>query len=113
MGFRKLLVAAIVACLGVFAHAATASAGDFVVGVDEDALQWGNPELTTSVAEALGLQAIRISLPWTPGQTQLAPADAAQLDRAVVASWGLRVVVTVSGRAEDAPTTEEARNEFC
>ena len=113
MGFRKLLVAAIVACLGVFAHAATASAGDFVVGVDEDALQWGNPELTTSVAEALGLQAIRISLPWTPGQTQLAPVDAAQLDRAVVASWGLRVVVTVSGRAEDAPTTEEARNEFC
>src|SRR5438552_9176667 len=113
MGFRKLLVAAVLACAGLCAHVGAAGAGGFVVGVDEDALKWGDPQLTTSVAEALGLQAIRISLPWTPGQTQLAPADEEQLDRAVVASWGLRVVLTVSGRPEDAPATDEARGQFC
>ena len=94
-------------------HAPSASADDFFVGVDEDAVKWGHTELANSVARALGLRAIRITLPWRAGETRLSTLNRQYLDRAIVGSWGLRIVVSVYGSATDTPRTEEARSQFC
>ena len=59
--------------------------GRLAADVLADALQTGDPQLTTSIANALGVQAIRIVVPWTPGETTLSGTEEQQLDNAVVA----------------------------
>ncbi len=54
-----LLVLVLAAALGGLAGAPAQAAPGFFVGVDEDAPLWGRSQLTTSVAGALGLKAIR------------------------------------------------------
>jgi hypothetical protein len=66
-----------------------------------------------AVARDLGLQAFRITVPWEPGQTSPAPATAADLDHAVAATFGLRLVLAVYGRGVDAPRTDAARSAYC
>jgi hypothetical protein len=61
----------------------------------------------------LGATAIRITLGWHPGQTELSDADRAQLNELVPQAFGLRIVVAVFGAATDAPETEEARTTYC
>lgn len=55
-----LLVLVLAAALGGLAGAPAQAAPGFFVGVDEDAPLWGRSQLTTSVAGALGLKAIRV-----------------------------------------------------
>src|SRR5438552_11498140 len=110
---RRLLLAVVAACLGTGVFAGAAGADGFLVGVDENALQTGDPQLTTSIAEALGVQAIRIAVPWTPGETALSGTEEQQPDNAVVAAWGLSIVDTIIGSAQDAPRTDAARSQYC
>jgi hypothetical protein len=111
-GSVVLALLAALACVAAF-QAPRASADDFFVGVDEDAVKWGHTELANSVARALGLRAIRITLPWHTGETRLSSLNRQYLDRAIVGSWGLRVVVSVYGSPADTPRTEESRSQFC
>src|SRR5437868_13453606 len=99
----RILVAAVAACLAVSVHAAAAAAGGFFVGVDEGQAEWANPQLTTSVAAALGVQAVRIPVPWTPGETAPSATESQQLAALIRAAWGLRVVLPVSGAPAAAP----------
>jgi hypothetical protein len=85
----------------------------FFVGTDEDALLWGNSQQVSSVARTLGLRSVDVTLPWKPGQTQVAAADQAALQRLSFDAWGIRIVVRVWGRAADAPRTTEARAQYC
>lgn len=110
---RLALVLALVAALGSALHAPRAEAADFFVGVDEDAVKWGQTELANAVARTLGVKAIRVTVPWRPGETRLSSLNRQYLDRAIVGSWGLRVVVSVYGGATDAPRTEAARAQYC
>jgi hypothetical protein len=93
--------------------AAPAAAPPFFVGTDEDALLWGNSQQVSSVARTLGLRSVDVTLQWKPGQTQVAAADQAALQRLSVEAWGIRVVVRIWGRAADAPRTAEARTQYC
>lgn len=95
------------------AHASPAAPPSFFVGADEDALVWGNSAQTASIARGLGLRALRITLQWRPGQTKLSPAYQDALNRLLLDAWGLRVVVSVYGKATDAPRTDEARAQYC
>ncbi len=108
--WRRLLVAV----LAGLALASPASAGTgLFVGLDEDAVKWGRSQLTSSVAQALGVSAVRITIPWQPGQSRV-PGDYRQLlDRVVAGTWGLRLVVSVYGSADQAPRTEVARAQYC
>jgi hypothetical protein len=72
-----------------------------------------NPGLTMPDARQLGLGAVHVFLTWRPGQTVLSASDAAALDATVAAASGARVVVTVDGKALDAPTTGDARSAYC
>ena len=107
-----LALAAAILASGGF-RTAPASAGDVFVGADEDSLLWGAPQPPGAIARALGLKAIRVTVQWQPGQTSLPPMYRRALDRAVGDSWGLRLVVSVYGRAADTPRTPEARGQFC
>ncbi len=112
---RRLLVLALIGALAAAFQVARASAAapSFFVGTDEDALLWGNSQQTATLARTLGLRSIRITLQWRPGQTQLAPAYRRAIAKLLLDTWGIRVVVSVYGRAEDAPRTSVARGQYC
>ncbi len=111
---RRLLALGFAVVAAAVVHAPRAGAGgDFFVGVDEDAVRWGRTELAASVLRSLGVKAVRVALPWHAGQTQLSAPDRQLIDRAVVGSWGLRLVVSVYGTAAETPRTEEARGQYC
>lgn len=113
LGLSRLRLLVLVAVSSAaFATPAVAGNGLFV-GVDEDAVKWGPSQLAASVSRALGLKAVRVTLGWEPGQTTLSGQDAAQFDRAVVGTWGMRVVVAVYGRSDDAPQSDDARSQYC
>jgi hypothetical protein len=112
---RRLLVVASVLALAGATHvsSAPAAAPPFFVGVDEDAILWGNSQQVSSVARTLGLRGGDITLQWAPGQTQVPAAYQLALQRLVLDSWGIRVVVRIWGRAQDAPRTDQARAQYC
>jgi hypothetical protein len=115
LGVRLLLVALVATLGGAIRPAATpaASQRSFFVGADEDSLLWGNSQQTATIARSLGLRSIRITLQWRPGATKVPPEYQRVLDRLQLDTGGLRVVVSVYGKATDAPVTEAARTQFC
>lgn len=99
--------------LGALVHVPPAPAAPgLLVGATEDAFVW-YPDRAAAVAHELGLTAVRVSLAWTPGQSELTTADAAAVDDMVAAALGLRVVVTIYGKAAAAPRDDAGRNAYC
>ncbi len=110
----RLLLAAIIGTLFVAFQAATALAGPgMIVGADEDSLVWGSAQQSASNGRALGLKAIRITRQWHPGESKVPSDFQDTIYRIVGEVSGLRIVVSLYGRAEDAPRTDEARQQFC
>jgi hypothetical protein len=120
----RLLVAALVAVLGAALQSGSAPAAkarpagkaatrSFFVGTDEDSLLWGNSQQTASIARSLGLRAIHITMRWQPGQTQVTAVYQRLLDKLQLDTGGLRLVVSVYGKATDAPQTDAARGQYC
>jgi fibronectin type 3 domain-containing protein len=105
-----LAVATTLAAVGA---ASGAPPGGMFVGFTEDLPK----EIgTTAVAPAtdLGAGAFRITLIWSPGQTQLLAADATKLDRATAATAGLRLVLAVHANAGfKAPVDAAGRDSYC
>jgi hypothetical protein len=105
-----------VACLALafaLAPAARADPGLFV-GVDDDLAKWlKNPHASIAVERDLGLRAVRYSVRWQPGRSALDPETRGELARAVPAAFGLRVVLSITGTAHDAPLDETARDTYC
>ena len=108
-----LTLLALVATLGPVALSSSASSRTFLVGVDEDAPKWGRSHSVAAVSRTLGLKAIRITVPWEPGESRLSSAERRTLGDAVVTLSRLRIVVAVYGAPEAAPQDEPARLEFC
>ena len=113
LGFVSLVAAAVAAAL--VAGAARAGSG-LVVGVDDDTLKWApaaDGRTALAAMHDLGVTAVRITVPWYPGETRLAVADRKPLDRAMIAAWGSRVVLAVYGKPDDAPQTADDRTQYC
>ena len=107
---RTLLVGVVAALV-----AASGAAGGtkLIVGVTEDGLKY-EPGPTRRDAQALGIDAVRITLTWRPGRLRPTAEQRADLDRATSGARDLRIVLSVFGeRAVFAPTTERRRDEFC
>ena len=83
------------------------------MGVDEDGGKWGHAGETRAFAADLGLEALRVTVPWRAGESQLTASERAILDKAMSATSGMRVVLSVFGRAEDSPRTKASRTAFC
>jgi hypothetical protein len=71
--------------------------------------------VTLAYARDLGIRAVRVTVPWRPGETQLAVVDREPVDRMILATWAarFRVVLAVYGRAVDAPQTDADRDGYC
>jgi hypothetical protein len=111
---RRLLLATTVALLAAAVQAVPALGGPgMIVGADEDMFVWGNAQEAASNARMLGLKAVRITHQWHPGESKV-PADFQDTIYRIVGDVsGLRVVVSLYGRPDDAPRTDEARQQFC
>jgi hypothetical protein len=108
---RATLAVAVLVLVG-WAPAAPAAPG-LIVGVTDDGFLWRGPSAVSAAGE-LGLTAVRVTVPWTPGRSQLSDADSARLDAVLpAAAAGLRVVVTVFGKAAAAPQDDAARDAYC
>jgi hypothetical protein len=112
---RTLLASLALAC----ALTGTAQAGSgLLVGVADDTLKWSDKptaQRALTYTRDLGLRAIRVTVPWTPGQTRLSVLDRRPIDRMILATWGggLRVVLAVYGSADAAPQTDAQRDTYC
>ncbi len=110
-----MLLFALIGTIGaaLYATPALAAGSSFFVGADEDSLLWGSSQETASIARGLGLRSIRITLQWHPGETKVSAEYQRLLDKLQLDTGGLRVVVSVYGKAADAPRTDAARGEYC
>lgn len=105
--------AGLVALVAAVIWAAPASAAPgLTVGLAEDNLKWRTAE-SVAVARDLGVTAFRVTVRWNTGQTVLDGMERTALDRAVPASWGLRLVVSVLGPAREPPVDAAGRSAYC
>jgi hypothetical protein len=84
-----------------------------LVGVDDDTLKWtSNPLAVVAWQESLGVQAVRIWVPWE-GEIRPAGPVPTELARAEQAAKRTRVVLAVFGFARSTPKTPVAQARFC
>jgi hypothetical protein len=112
---RILAACALLAC--TFAGTARPAPG-LLVGVADDSLKWTDTpraQRALGYTRDLGIRAVRVTVPWRPGETRLGVDDRRPVDRMILATWGggLRVVLAVYGAADDAPQTDGARADYC
>jgi hypothetical protein len=115
LGAARSLAALAVAAVALAAVPAAAQAGEgFFVGVADDDLKFDSGRSAGAV-RSLGASAVRVSLLWSRGQTELGWTDRVWLDRATAAAGGdLRVVLAVYGvSGAHAPLDEGAREQYC
>jgi hypothetical protein len=117
---RILAACAALACgFALPGTAGTAHGGSgLLVGVADDSLKWtdkGQAQVALAHTRDLGLRAVRVTVPWKPGETKLPLDQRGPVDRMILATWGrgLRVVLSVYGSTGDAPQTDAQRDDYC
>ena len=107
----SISLVALVLASPVSAHAATG----LLVGVHEDQIKWRTqPNPILPAVRTLGLDAMRVTLRWRPGRRNPSVRTHHEHRRMVAAErHGVRVVLGVYGRADDAPSTREQREDYC
>ena len=97
----------------VFAPSARADS-DLIVGIVDDQLKWtAHPKPATIALRDLGIGALRVPLLWRQGSSRLTRNDIVAMNRVVAATFPMRIVLTVSGAAREAPRTDAERTQFC
>ncbi len=112
---RTLAAYAALTC--TLAGAAHAAPG-LLVGMDDDTLKWASrpqANATLSYAHNLGIRAVRVTVPWHPGELRMGVDERIPVDQMILATWAarFRVVLAVYGRAVDAPQTDADRDSYC
>ena len=104
----------LVALVLVAPVSAHAEAG-LLVGVHEDQIKWRTrPNPILPAVRTLGLDAMRVTLRWPSGRRNASVRTHHELQRMVAADrHGVRIVLGVYGRADDAPGTPEEREDYC
>jgi hypothetical protein len=119
---RGLLLRLGVCVLFLVVLAATASAGPperatptpFVIGVDDDHAKWlARPDGLIAKYRDLGLEAVRITIPWRKGQSRPTNVRVYLHRAAMMIERGQRVVISVFGRPSDAPLDAASRRQYC
>jgi len=86
-----------------------------IVGVTDDTAKWMNrQEGIVGVHKDLRLMAVRLTLPWQPGQIRPNRLQGIYLHRiARMIQLNQRIVLAVYNTAKFAPTTPQARAQYC
>src|SRR5438105_3217144 len=91
------------------AHAGT----NLLVGVDDDSAKWiSNPMVLLPVYRDVGIKAVRVTIQWSPGKSSLTKTDRVMLDRVVMATWGIRLVLAVDGAPDSPPADPQSRSDY-
>jgi hypothetical protein len=87
----------------------------FLVGVDDDHAKWlARPDGLVAKYRDLGLEAVRVTIPWRRGQTKPNRLQGLYLHRAAsLVAREQRVVLAVFGRPDQAPTDAIGRRQYC
>jgi hypothetical protein len=110
-GRSLIAVAAVVA--GLTSVPPVGADPNLCVGASGNLLRW-DPDAAAALTRSLGIGVYRISLLWSPGSTQVVGDDAIQLQQAIAAAAGGRIIVSVySAYGRDAPKTPASRNQYC
>src|SRR5262245_29853933 len=110
---RRIVCALLLALAAVCAPSAAAQPG-LLLGVTDDGLRWTQrPAPLRDALHDLGLDAVRYTQTWRPGETRLSVADAGNLDHALAVARGLRIVLSVYGSADSAPQDDASRAQYC
>ena len=104
------MLAAVLAT-AIVAPSATASPG-LAVGAVENQLLWNTAD-TVAVARYLGLRTIGVNLDWDARLDDLDATQITALNRAVTAAGSLRIVLSMHGNWQQAPTDEASRQRYC
>jgi hypothetical protein len=119
---KGVLVAVVLCVLAALPLAASADPGPvptspaspFVIGVDDDHAKWlARPDGLVAKYRDLGLEAVRLTIPWRSGQRRPTNVRVYLHRAAMLIERGQRVVVSVFGRPEDAPVDELGRRQYC
>ena len=111
----KTLATLVVALAAAVAAPGAAQAGEgFFVGFSDDDLKYDSARAAGAL-RGLGAQAVRVTLLWSRGQTDLSGADRIWFDRALAAAGSdLRVVLSVyAPSGAHAPLDDAARDQYC
>ena len=111
----RSIVVVVAASLVGLAGAGAADAGEgFFVGVSDDHLKYESAPASAAL-HSVGARAVRLTLRWSRGQTELNGSDRSWLDRGVAAAGGeTRVVLSVLGASSaDTPLDEGGRDQYC
>jgi hypothetical protein len=113
---RLLLLAVLVFCVS----AATPKPGEsthlkIIVGATDDTAKWmARQDGIVGVHHDLRLMAVRVTIPWKPGQVHPTKLQQIYLHRiARMVQLNDRIVLAVYNVARYAPTERETRNEYC
>jgi hypothetical protein len=99
--------------LALLPSAASAAPG-LQLGVDDDSLKWySHTSSLLSIYGSLGVDAVRVTLDWTPGATFPTGVERTELQRVGAAARHVRVVVAVTGPAAQPPLDPTSRASYC
>jgi hypothetical protein len=99
--------------LALLPSAARAAPG-LTVGVDDDSLKWySHTSSLLSIYNSLGVDAVRVTLDWTPGASFPTGTERTELARLGAAARRLRVVIAVTGPASQPPLDAASRTSYC
>ncbi|MET0939334.1 MAG: hypothetical protein ABWY51_08950, partial [Gaiellaceae bacterium] len=116
---RAAIVGALVACACVLvAHAAGQPSEpadrQLLVGLDDDTAKWRTrPDRLLSTYRHLGIDAVRLTIPWRRGQNRPTWEVGVYLHRAAaMVARGQRVVLAVYGRPGQVPLNDIQRRHY-
>ena len=105
-GARVKQVLAAALCALALVPSSAAAAPGLLLGVDDDSLKWyWHTSSLLSIYDGLGLDAVRVTLDWSPGLSFPVGTQRTELQRVATASQRTRIVIAVSGRASSRPST--------
>jgi hypothetical protein len=109
-------LAVLAAALATMVAAGLAPAGPgLLIGVDDDSVKWApTPADFVAAHRDVGFTAARVTIQWHTGLTKLDDAATTYVARAQAAArLGERIVLAVYGPPDQAPRTQQARDDYC
>ncbi|MGH3110412.1 MAG: hypothetical protein ACRDQT_05785 [Gaiellaceae bacterium] len=110
-----LLAAMCMAASATSSSSRTGPATPFLVGVADDHAKWlARPDGLVAKYRDLGLDGVRVTIPWRLGQRKPTRLQGIYLHRAAsLVARGQRVVLAVFGRPAQAPLDAAGRRQYC
>jgi len=109
-----MLCAAAVLCAVALLPRAAGAAPGLVLGVDDVSLKWyAHTSSLLTIYRTLDLDAVRVTLTWTPGESFPVGTDRTELQRAANAGRNIRVVLAVTGPRTAPPLDPGGRASYC